>query len=106
STGEELHALDYQVYAYLQLGQDEAVGKVIADLPAIVSRLTSPTAGGGAAQVWPCGYAASAVPARYALERGEWGRAASLQPVEGVAPQALAVTYFARAIGAARAEIG
>jgi hypothetical protein len=103
STGEELHALDYQVYAYLQLGQDEAVGKIIVDLPAIISRLTSPTAGGGAAPVSAGGYAASAIPARYALERGEWGRAASLQPVEGVAPQALAITYFARAIGAARA---
>jgi tetratricopeptide (TPR) repeat protein len=105
STGEELHALDYQVYAYLQMGQDAAVGRIVAELPAIAARLTLPTAGGGAAPVSAGGYAASAIPARYALERGDWSRAASLQPlpVEGVAPQALAVTYFARAIGAARA---
>ena len=103
STAEELHALDYQAYAYLQMGQDDAVGKVVAELPAIVARLSSPTAGGGAAPISAGGYAASAIPARYALERGEWARAAGLQPVEGVAPQASAVTYFARAIGAARA---
>jgi len=105
STGEELHALDYQVYAYLQMGQDEAVVKVIAELPAIAARLTSPTAGGGAAPVTAGGYAASAIPARYALERGDWQRAASLQPppIENIAPWALAVTHFARAIGAARA---
>jgi tetratricopeptide (TPR) repeat protein len=105
ATGEELHALDYQVYAYLQMGQDAAVGRIVAELPAIAARLTLPTAGGGAAPVTAGGYAASAIPARYALERGDWHRAASLQPppIENIAPWALAVTHFARAIGAARA---
>jgi Tetratricopeptide repeat len=105
STAEELHALDYQAYAYLQMGRDEAVDRIIAELPAIVGRLSSPTAGGGAAPITAGGYAASAIPARYALERGDWAGAAALKPVaiEGIAPQASAVTHFARAIGAARA---
>jgi len=103
ASAEHLHALDYQVYAYLQMGQDEAVAKVIEEVPAITARLTSPTAGSHAAPISAGGYAASAIPARYALERGEWRRAAALQPVEGVALQAQAITYFARAIGAARA---
>jgi tetratricopeptide (TPR) repeat protein len=103
TTAEQLHALDYQVYAYLQMGQDGAVNQILAELPSIVPRLTAATAGGGAAPVTAGGYAASAIPARYALERGEWERAAALQPVEGSAPQAQAVTHFARAIGAARA---
>jgi hypothetical protein len=105
STAEELHALDYQAYAYLQMGQDDAVARVVSELPALAGRLSSPTAGGGAAPITAGGYAASAIPARYALERGDWARAAALEPIgiEGVAPQASAVTYFARAIGAARA---
>jgi tetratricopeptide (TPR) repeat protein len=102
STGEELHALDYQTYAYLQMGQDDAVAKLVTELPSVTARLSSPTAGGGAAPLSAGGYAASAIPARYALERSDWGRAAALQPVDGVVPQAQAVTYFARAIGAAR----
>ena len=39
-TAEELHALDYQAYAYLQMGQDEAVAKILAELPAIAARLS------------------------------------------------------------------
>jgi hypothetical protein len=103
TTAEQLHALDYQTYAYLQMAQDEAVSRILAELPSIVASLTVPTAGGGAAPVTAGGYAASAIPARYALERGEWDRAAALQPLAIGAPQAQAVTHFARAVGATRA---
>src|SRR5216684_479588 len=37
-TAEELHASDYQVYAYLQTAQDEAARKVLESLPEIASR--------------------------------------------------------------------
>ena len=48
-------------------------------------------------------YALAAIPARYALERGQWSEAASLPLRPDLQePGALAITYFARAVGAAR----
>ena len=32
-TAEELHASDYEIYAYLQTGQDEAAGRIVDSLP-------------------------------------------------------------------------
>jgi hypothetical protein len=46
--------------------------------------------------------ALAAVPARYALERQAWKEAAALEPRGSQFPQAEAITYFARAMGAAR----
>ena len=103
TTAEQLHALDYQTYAYLQMAQDDAVRRIVEEVPAIVANLNAPTAGGGAAPVTAGGYAGSAIPARYALERGDWAGAAALAPIDHAAPQAQAVTHFAKAIGAARA---
>ncbi|MDQ6803002.1 MAG: hypothetical protein M3041_19535 [Acidobacteriota bacterium] len=45
--------------------------------------------------------ALSAIPARYVLERGDWADAAQLEPREGPYPYGQAITYFARALGAA-----
>jgi hypothetical protein len=47
-TGEELHASDYQMYAYLQTAQDSAAKNLLDALPEIASRF-NPTAVGGAA---------------------------------------------------------
>lgn len=47
-------------------------------------------------------YALAAIPARYAIERGDWGQAAKVQPTPTKFPFADAMTYFARALGAAR----
>jgi len=47
-------------------------------------------------------YAAAAMPARLALERGDWKAAAQLKPIASKMPFTEALTYFARAIGAAR----
>jgi len=44
----------------------------------------------------------AAVPARYALERGAWADAAQLHPHESQYAYTQAITYFARAIGAAK----
>src|SRR5262245_2284688 len=43
--GEELHASDYQTYAYLQTGQDRAALRVRDSIPEIFSRLTGATPG-------------------------------------------------------------
>jgi hypothetical protein len=98
---EELHALDYQTYAYLQTAQDEAAKKVLEQIPAIGVQIRANAA--GAAAPAPAGwFALAAIPARYALERNAWAEAASLAPQESHFPWIDAVTYFARALGAAR----
>jgi tetratricopeptide (TPR) repeat protein len=98
---EELHALDYQVYAYLQTAQDVAAKKIVEQAPAIGAqiRLDDP----GAAAPPPAGFfALAAIPARYALERGAWAEAAALEPRQTPFAWSDAVTHFARALGAAR----
>src|SRR5262245_56863902 len=99
--GEELHASDYQTYAYLQTGQDAAALRVRDSVPEIFARLnTSQTA--GAAPTSAVYFAVAAIPARYALERGDWKAAVALEPKQTPFPYTEAMTYFARAIGAAR----
>jgi hypothetical protein len=98
---EELHALDYQTYAYLQTAQDQAAKKVLEQIPAIGAQIQMNAA--GAAAPAPAGwFAMAAIPARYALERNDWAGAAKLTPQETPFPWINAVTYFARALGAAR----
>jgi hypothetical protein len=102
--GEELHAMDYQTYAYLQLAQDASTKKVVDALGDVRARLTAPDAVAGAAPPLAAAFASAAIPARYALERGAWADAAQLEPLPSAFPQADAITWFARAIGAARME--
>ena len=92
---QRLHAMDYLAYAYLQEGRDAAARRLVAEA-ARMQKFTPPHA--SAAE-----YALAAIPARYALERGRWREAAALtlRP-DLVEPGAIAVTHFARAIGAAR----
>ena len=47
-------------------------------------------------------YALAVSPARYAIERGDWSAAAQLAVRPSPLPQVQAMTYFARALGAAR----
>jgi hypothetical protein len=97
SAGETLHALDYQVYAYLQTAQDRAAQRVISELRTILSEVNT------AEQYGQAGfYGAAAIPARYALERGAWSEAAALTPRTTPFAFIDAMTYFARAVGAAR----
>jgi hypothetical protein len=101
-TTEELHASDYEVYAYLQTGQDEAARRIVDSLPEIASRFDPKTVFSGAASP-PGGYfALAAIPARYALERLEWKQAAQLALRETPFPYTDAITWFARGLGAAR----
>jgi tetratricopeptide (TPR) repeat protein len=67
---EELHALDYAVYSYLQEGEDDKA-KEIVDFAATV-RKTNPE------MDFTSAYALVAIPARYALERNDWKAAAAL----------------------------
>ena len=67
---EELHALDYMAYSYLQEAQD-AEAKKIVDIAAKVKK-TNPELEFSAA------YALAAIPTRYAFERNDWAAAANL----------------------------
>lgn len=101
-TAEELHASDYETYAYLQTGQDEAARTVLHSLPEIASRFDPKTVIGGAAGPSAGYFALAAIPARYALERGDWKQATQLTPRKTAFPYTEAMTWFARGLGFAR----
>ena len=101
SLAEALHAADYAVYAYLQLGQDSAAYSIIRRLPDLAAKF-DPAAVTGAAPGSAGVFALAAMPARYALERGAWEEATRLEAASTKWPYAEAMTWFARALGAAR----
>ena len=101
ATSEELHATDYQMYAYLQTGQDAAARRLVDAIPEIASRF-DPRSTASAAPPSAGFYALAAVPARWALERGAWAEAAKLELRPSGIPYVDALTGFARALGAAR----
>jgi len=89
-----LHALDYMTYADLQLARDAEARRILDEARGV-------TGGNPGSAAGP--YALAAMPARYALERGDWRAAARLEPVPGGKfPFTEAMTHFARALGAAR----
>src|SRR5271170_7507755 len=90
--GDQLHGQDYLVYAYLQLGQDSEARSVVDEVAAAQA---GPDAFGAA-------FAQAASPARYMVERGDWKGAANLEVRPGKFPHVMAVSHFARALGAAR----
>jgi tetratricopeptide (TPR) repeat protein len=95
---EQLHAMDYLMYAYLQGAQDKQAKALLDELYQIHKTNT---------ENFKVGYAFAAIPARYAIERRQWSEAASLKlypsdfPWNRI-PWAGAVIYFARAVGEAR----
>jgi hypothetical protein len=101
-TGEELHASDYEVYAYLQTGQDEAARRIVTALPEIASRFDPTKIISGASTPATGYFALAAIPARFALERGDWEEATQLAPRQTPFPHAEAMTWFARGLGSAR----
>jgi Tfp pilus assembly protein PilF len=98
---EQLHAMDYLAYAYLQAAQDKQALAVLDELNSI--RQVDPPS-------FKVAYSASAIPARYALERRQWKDAANLPVRPGGMENfpwsnfrwAEAHIHFARAIGAIR----
>ena len=96
--GNELHAKDYLIYAYLQGDQDRAANRALQSPPA--GRPEDP-------QYMNWLYATGASPARYAVERHQWAEAAALPVPPQTFPQERyswteANLHFARALGASR----
>jgi hypothetical protein len=97
---EAYHAMDYLVYALLQLARDDQARQWV-DRVAAAGKPSEPSR--------QMAYAAAAIPARFALERGDWAAAAKLalhpgrDDVDwGAFPEGEAVNAYARGLGAAR----
>jgi hypothetical protein len=96
---DQLHALDYLVYAYLQQAKDNSARRALEEMAAI-TRLDE--------SQFAAAYAFAASPARWALERRDWKAAAALRLQPEWFPwnrfrNVEALVHYARAIGAARA---
>jgi tetratricopeptide (TPR) repeat protein len=96
--GNTIHAMDYLEYAYLQTAQDGPAKAVVDEFAGF--RQTD-------AVNLTVAYHVASIPARYVLERRDWGAAASLvAPESGVPlerfPWAEAMISYARALGDAR----
>jgi tetratricopeptide (TPR) repeat protein len=90
---EQLHAEDYMVYALLQLAQGR---------PSQRRRRGHGCDHGLCPAVRAGPYATAASQARYMVERGDWQGAAALKVQPSRFAYVDAITYFARAVGAAR----
>ncbi len=93
ATGDQLHAMDYLVYAYLQTGRYKEAALVLQelkDMPGLQS---------GEFKV---GYAAVAMPIRYVVEQGQWADAAAIVPPTAGPPNVIAIAVWARGLGLAR----
>jgi hypothetical protein len=90
---DQLHSMDYLIYAHLQLGQDSKAKAVLDNMNAVTGFTES---------FLPGPYALAVSPARYAVERGDWKVAAELPIRPSPLANVQAITYFARALGAAR----
>jgi hypothetical protein len=101
-TAEELHASDYETYAYLQTAQDGAAAGIVNSLPQIEARFDPKAVLIGAGPPSAGYFALAAIPARYALERHDWRQAEQLSVRETPFPYTDAITWFARGLGAAR----
>jgi hypothetical protein len=94
--GEELHAMDYLTYAYLQRGRYADAEQLVVELRSMANLPASQ---------FKVGYAATAMPVRLAIERRVWDSAALLEPLPQSAPQVAALVYWARALGRSRGEV-
>ena len=96
--GNEAHAKDYMIYAYLQGAQDREAKRTLQSLPR--GRPDDP-------QYMNWLYATGASPARYTVERHQWAEAAVLPVPSSTFPHERyswteANLHFARALGASR----
>ncbi len=92
---QRLHAMDYLVYAYLQSGRVKQAKAVLTEMKSFPPVPGFSLIGN---------YAMSAIPARCAIELGDWKRAAGLQAQATGAPIPRAITWAAIGVGSARTD--
>jgi len=93
-----LHAMDYIVYAALQLGKDKEA-KTVVDEVRRIDKIDT--------EHFAAAFAFTAIPARYTLERRQWAEASELTLLPTSLawqkfPQAESILVFARGLGHAR----
>ncbi len=95
--GHQFHAMDFLIYAYLQSGREADAAKVIEEVRSMpkMKSMYGP-------DFDPDTNALTKFPAIYDLELRHWSDAAALQVVPGSLRGDQSITYWARAIGAAR----
>jgi tetratricopeptide (TPR) repeat protein len=95
-----VHAIDYMVYGYLQIGEPEKAAELVDQMLAMENHQVS---FGGA-------YGLAASPIRLLLEQDMWAEAAALSPIMHSAipwdkfPQTVTMRWFAIGLGAARSD--
>lgn len=98
TTNDDLHALDYLEFAYLQTGREAQARAIVEHLRTIRSFFPE--------RDFAAAYAMGAIPARWTLERRRWTEAADLvsphPEILKAFPFAEAHIEFARAVGGAR----
>jgi hypothetical protein len=93
-TGEQLHAMDYLVYAYLQSNRNQKAAEVIQQLNALQNLNMGD---------FKTGFAATAMPIRYAVEQHQWSDAEKIaNPPNSAPPQVMSIAVWARGVGFAR----
>ncbi|HWW51922.1 MAG TPA: tetratricopeptide repeat protein [Verrucomicrobiae bacterium] len=90
---QRLHAMDYLEYAYLQSGQVKRARAVLDEVNAL-KPIPGLTLTGN--------YATAAIPARYAIELGNWDEASRIEPLKDGVPWAQAIVWEAIGEGSAR----
>ena len=98
SEGHQFHAMDFLTYAYLQCGREADAQRVIDEVKAMPAKKDDMYG----MDFDPRVDALVTFSARYALEMHHWADAASLALVPGAKDGDNSITYWARAIGAAR----
>jgi tetratricopeptide (TPR) repeat protein len=93
SPSDQLHALDYMTYGFLQLARDRDAALAIEEAKTLVKLNPAINA---------IAYALAAMPSRYAIERGMWAEAARLEPRQSRFAFTDAITWYAKSLGAAR----
>ncbi|MGH9780932.1 MAG: hypothetical protein ACRD33_03855, partial [Candidatus Acidiferrales bacterium] len=91
---QRLHAMDYLEYAYLQTGRAKLAKGVVEQMKALQPVVGLTLTGD---------YAIAAIPARYAIELGDWNQASALTVKKDSVPWAQAITWTAIGVGSARA---
>jgi tetratricopeptide (TPR) repeat protein len=87
--GEELHAMDYLTYAYLQLSREADAQRIVSELRSMSGTLSGE---------FKISYAATAMPVRLAVERGKWSDALAVEPLAGSPAHVAAIAHWAHAL--------
>ena len=92
--GEELHSMDYLMYADLQAGRHTDAEQLLAELHKMQ---------GLPAADYKVAYAATIMPVRFEIERRQWNEAMKISADSNVPPQFRAITEWANTVAASHA---